>query len=57
LLDGARIDYPQTQGVNRTFKAAPKVVRERAKQLGVFDPTPKWLKEDDDEPAFLKDDE
>lgn len=62
LLNGKGVDYPRTSGINKTFKTAPKVVRERAKQLGVFDtivrpdPTPAWLKEDD-ELAVLKDDD
>jgi hypothetical protein len=37
LLDGGRIDYPQTAGVNRTFKSAPKVARRVAEQLRAFD--------------------
>ena len=62
-VSGKGIDYPRTGGINQTFKPAPKVVRERAKQLGVFDsierpdPTPDWLKEDDEVPVLKEDDE
>lgn len=37
LLDGARVDMPQTAGTNRTFKQAPKAVREDSASLGLFD--------------------
>ena len=37
LLDGKRVDYPRTTGVNRTFKQAPKARIVREYQLGVFD--------------------
>jgi hypothetical protein len=37
LLNGGRINYPQTAGVNRTFKPAPRIVRRVAEQLHAFD--------------------
>lgn len=37
LLDGARVDMPQTAGTNRTFKQAPKAVKEELDSLGLFD--------------------
>lgn len=61
LLEGKGIDYPRTEGVNVTFKRAPRVKPRKAEQLHAFDkvekhdPTPDWLKEDDEQ-AFLKDD-
>lgn len=37
LLEGKRIDYPQTAGINRTYKQAPKA-RKVAEQIkGLFD--------------------
>jgi DNA methylase/NACHT-associated inactive restriction endonuclease len=38
LLEGKRIDYPQTAGVNQTYKQAPKAVRKVAEPKGLFDP-------------------
>ncbi len=38
LLDGRRIDYPRTAGINQTFKQAPKVARKVAEPPGLFDP-------------------
>jgi site-specific DNA-methyltransferase (adenine-specific) len=37
LLDGKRIDYPQTAGVNRTYKQAPKARLVAEKVRGLFD--------------------
>jgi hypothetical protein len=37
LLDGKRIDYPQTAGVNRTFKQAPKARKVAERDRGLFD--------------------
>ncbi|MBA3259215.1 MAG: restriction endonuclease [Gemmatimonadales bacterium] len=37
LLDGKRIDYPQTAGVNRTYKQAPKAKKVAEKVRGLFD--------------------
>lgn len=36
LLDGRRIDYPQTAGVNRTFKQAPKAKAKKASAPSLF---------------------
>ncbi len=37
LLEGKRIDYPQTAGINRTYKKAPKVQKVAEKVRGLFD--------------------
>jgi hypothetical protein len=37
LLDGRGIDYPQTAGINRTFKRAPKARKSETKDKGLFD--------------------
>ena len=37
LLEGKRIDYPQTAGVNRTYKQAPKVKKVAEKVRSLFD--------------------
>jgi hypothetical protein len=37
LLEGARIDYPQTSGVNRTYRQAPKVKKVAEPIRGLFD--------------------
>jgi DNA modification methylase len=37
LLDGRRIDYPQTAGINRTYKAAPKLKKVAEKPPTFFD--------------------
>ncbi len=37
LLAGDRIDYPQTAGVNRTYKQAPKVKKVAEPTKGLFD--------------------
>jgi hypothetical protein len=37
LLQGQRIDYPQTAGVNRTDRQAPKAKRVAQKVRGLFD--------------------
>jgi hypothetical protein len=43
LLDGKRIDYPQTAGINRTHKQAPKARKVAEKTRTLF--------EQDEEPA------
>lgn len=37
LLAGKRIDYPQTAGINRTYKQAPKARKVAEKVRGLFD--------------------
>ena len=37
LLESKRIDYPQTAGVNRTYKQAPKTRKVAEKIRGLFD--------------------
>jgi DNA modification methylase len=37
LLAGKRIDYPQTAGINRTYKRAPKAMKVAEKIRGLFD--------------------
>ena len=37
LLEGKRIDYPQTAGINRTYKQAPKARKVAEKIRGLFD--------------------
>ncbi len=37
LLEGKRIDYPQTSGVNRTYKQAPKAKKVAEPIRGLFD--------------------
>jgi hypothetical protein len=37
LLDGKRIDYPQTAGINRTYKRAPKARKVAERTRGLFD--------------------
>lgn len=37
LLDGKRIDYPQTAGINRTYRQAPKARKVAEKVRGLFD--------------------
>lgn len=37
LLEGKRIDYPQTAGVNRTYKQAPKARKVAERVQGLFD--------------------
>jgi DNA modification methylase len=37
LLAGARIDYPRTAGINRTYKQAPKARKVAEKARGLFD--------------------
>lgn len=37
LLEGKRIDYPQTAGVNRTYKQAPKAKKVAEPIKGLFD--------------------
>lgn len=37
LLEGKRIDYPQTAGVNRTYKQAPKARKVAERVRGLFD--------------------
>jgi hypothetical protein len=37
LLDGKRIDYPQTAGINRTYKQAPKAKKVAETIRGLFD--------------------
>ena len=39
LLEGKRIDYPQTEGVNRTYKRAPKVQKDAEPHPELFDDT------------------
>lgn len=36
-LDGRRIDYPQTAGINRTYKAAPRALKKVAEHPTLFD--------------------
>jgi len=38
LLDGKRIDYPQTAGVNITYNQAPKVLKVAEQPRSLFDP-------------------
>jgi len=38
LLEGARIDYPQTAGINRTYRKAPKARKIAERARGLFDP-------------------
>jgi len=38
LLDGKRIDYPQTAGVNVTYNQAPKVLKVAEQPRSLFDP-------------------
>ena len=38
LLDGKRIDYPQTAGVNVTYKQAPKALKVAEQPRSLFDP-------------------
>lgn len=37
LLDGRRIDYPQTAGINRTYKPAPRALKKVAENRDLFD--------------------
>lgn len=37
LLEGKRIDYPQTAGINRTYKRAPKARKVAERVRGLFD--------------------
>jgi SAM-dependent methyltransferase len=37
LLEGKRIDYPQTAGINRTYKQAPKAKKVAERVRGLFD--------------------
>lgn len=37
LLDGKRIDYPQTAGINRTYRQAPKALKVAERMRGLFD--------------------
>ncbi len=37
LLDGKRIDYPQTAGINRTYKQAPKAKKVAESIKTLFD--------------------
>jgi len=39
LLEGKRIDYPQTPGFNRTYKRAPKARKVAEPIRGLFDPS------------------
>jgi hypothetical protein len=37
LLDGKRIDYPQTAGINKTYKTAPKLKKVAERGPTLFD--------------------
>jgi hypothetical protein len=36
-LDGQRIAYPQSAGINRTYKAAPRALKRVAEHPTLFD--------------------
>jgi hypothetical protein len=38
ILDGKRIDYPRTAGINQTYKQAPRAVRKVAEPKSLFEP-------------------
>jgi site-specific DNA-methyltransferase (adenine-specific) len=37
LLDGRSIDYPRTEGMNKTFKRAPRAKKKEEGSRGLFD--------------------
>ncbi len=37
LLEGKQIDYPQTAGINRTYRQAPRARKVAEKARGLFD--------------------